>query len=194
MELADFNTLDAKTAHALVGVWAAVPRWVDGVVAARPYPSVTALEARAADLARGWGEPELEQALTQHPRIGERREGADAEAAASRREQAAMADAEPGVTAAIAALNVEYEKRFGRVFLIRAAGRSPAQMLAELQRRLDNDPDAEVREACAQLAEIALLRLRGAVSETAGGDTAASGPPTAASDPTSSADAGRMPT
>lgn len=183
MELAEFNDLDAETARGLVHVWAAVPRWVNAVVDGRPYTSVAALEAAAVDHAAGWGAPELEQALSQHPRIGERREGADAEAAASRREQAAMADAEPDVTAAIAAGNEEYEKRFGRVFLIRAAGRTPAQMLAELQRRLGNDPDTEVREACGQLTEIAVLRLHGTVGE----------PVPDAHDPPNSADAGRMP-
>lgn len=164
MELAEFNALDAATARRLVEVWAAVTRWVDGVVDSRPYASIAALEARAADLSKGWGVPELDQALAQHPRIGERREGADAEAAVSRREQAAMTDAEPDVTAAIAAGNEEYEARFGRVFLIRAAGRSPQDMLSELRRRLKNDPDTEVREACGQLAEIALLRLRTQIS------------------------------
>ena len=53
-----------------------------------------------------------------------------------------MTDAAAGVTAAIAAGNAAYEERFGRVFLIRAAGRSPEQILAELraaaaQRRRD---------------------------------------------------------
>ena len=70
-----------------------------------------------------------------------------------------MASAADGVAAAISAGNRAYEERFGRVFLIRAAGRSPQEMLAELHRRLDNDDDTEAREATAQLAEIALLRL-----------------------------------
>ncbi|MET0813427.1 MAG: 2-oxo-4-hydroxy-4-carboxy-5-ureidoimidazoline decarboxylase, partial [Microbacterium sp.] len=55
--------------------------------------------------------------------------------------------------------------RFGRVFLIRAAGRSPEEMLAELDRRLSNDDGTEAAEATGQLAEIALLRLRGAVTD-----------------------------
>ena len=76
-----------------------------------------------------------------------------------------MTDAAAGVTAAIAAGNVAYEQRFGRVFLIRAAGRAPEQILAELQRRLRNDDQAEASEALAQLAEIAILRLRASVTD-----------------------------
>ncbi len=54
--------------------------------------------------------------------------------------------------------NVAYEQRFGQVFLIRAAGRSPEEMLAELRRRLTNDPETERRGVVYQLAQITRLR------------------------------------
>ncbi len=76
-----------------------------------------------------------------------------------------MTDAAADVAARIADGNAAYEARFGRVFLIRAAGRSPEEMLAELERRLANDDETEAREAAGQLAEIALLRLRAAVTQ-----------------------------
>ncbi|WP_312546041.1 2-oxo-4-hydroxy-4-carboxy-5-ureidoimidazoline decarboxylase, partial [Pantoea eucalypti] len=56
--------------------------------------------------------------------------------------------------------NQAYEARFGRVFLIRAKGRSGEQMLAELQRRLQNSEVTEQQEALDQLREITLLRLK----------------------------------
>jgi len=166
MRLDEFNTADAAVAASVVGVWAAIPAWVDAIIVGRPYGSVDALAARAAALASEWGRAELDAALAHHPRIGQRPAGAGAEAAASRREQAAMTDAASAVTAAIAAGNAAYEERFGRVFLIRAAGRSPEEILAELERRLGNDGETEVAEAVGQLAEIALLRLRGSVTES----------------------------
>lgn len=170
MLLEDFNGADADAAASVVGVWAAIPAWVDAVVAARPYASVDTLTAHAAALADRWSIADLDAALAHHPRIGQRPVGAGAQAAASRREQASMTDAAAAVTAAIAAGNAAYEQRFGRVFLIRAAGRTPEQILAELQRRLGNDDEAEAEEALGQLAEIAILRLRGSVSadETTG--------------------------
>ena len=61
---------------------------------------------------------------------------------------------------AMLAGNQTYEQRFGWVFLIRATGRSGEEMLAELQRRLNNDAESEQREALAQLREITLLRLK----------------------------------
>ena len=54
------------------------------------------------------------------------------DAAFSAREQAAVAP-----SAELVAGNIAYERRFGRVFLIRAAGRSGPEILAELRRRLE---------------------------------------------------------
>lgn len=160
MLLRHFHALDDADATAVVRVWADVPGWVDAVVVGRPYASVDALTAYAGDLAATWSPDDLAAALHAHPRIGAKVAGDGAEAAASRREQGSMAEAADDDVAAIAAGNIAYEERFGRVFLIRAAGRTPSEMRAELERRLNNDPDAETIEATRQLAEIALLRLR----------------------------------
>jgi 2-oxo-4-hydroxy-4-carboxy-5-ureidoimidazoline decarboxylase len=75
-----------------------------------------------------------------------------------------MTDADSRTRAALVEGNHAYEERFGHVFLIRAAGRSPEEMLAELQRRLANDAETERHEATEQLAQITGLRLRGLVS------------------------------
>ncbi|MBD8207015.1 2-oxo-4-hydroxy-4-carboxy-5-ureidoimidazoline decarboxylase [Microbacterium sp. CFBP 8790] len=160
MHLHDFHALDDADATAVVRVWADVPGWVAAVVEGRPYASVDALAAYAADLAATWSPADLEAALHAHPRIGANVSGDGAEAAASRREQGSMAAAADDDVAAIAAGNAAYEQRFGRVFLIRAAGRTPGELRAELERRLGSDPDSETIEATRQLAEIALLRLR----------------------------------
>lgn len=160
MHLHHFHALDEADAAAAVRVWADVPGWVEAVVAGRPYADVDALAAYAGDLASAWSPQDLEAALHAHPRIGAKVAGDGAEATASRSEQGSMASAADDDVAAIAAGNAAYEERFGRVFLIRAAGRTPGEMRAELERRLSNDPDTETIEATRQLAEIALLRLR----------------------------------
>ena len=160
MTLAAFDAAPPESAAAVVSVWAAIPAWVDAVVAERPYGSVEALAERADALAREWTRTDLDAALAHHPRIGEKPRGTGAEAAASNREQASMAQASTSLADAIADGNAAYEERFGRVFLIRAAGRGPDEMLAELTRRLGNDDDTEAAEALDQLRQIALLRLR----------------------------------
>lgn len=168
MEIDEFNGLDAADARAVVYTWAAVPRWAEGVIARRPYASAEELAEIAQWLTRSWTATELAAGLAHHPRIGERPTGTGAAAEASRSEQSSMTSATDDTAARIAAGNIAYESRFGRVFLIRAAGRTPDEILAQLERRLQNDDATERREATEQLAEIAVLRLRGAVRDRVG--------------------------
>jgi 2-oxo-4-hydroxy-4-carboxy-5-ureidoimidazoline decarboxylase len=137
-----------------------VERWVAEVTAAGPFRDVDALLSAAARAADPLSAAEIGEALAHHPRIGEKPTGGGAEAEHSRREQASVDADDPDLARRMAAGNVAYEQRFGRIFLIRAAGRSRAEMLAELERRLDLDPAAELVVVGEQLAEIALLRLR----------------------------------
>lgn len=160
MNLDEFNRADDTDATAAALVWAAVPSWAETLVAARPYSSVDDAARQAERAAASWGPEELDAALAHHPRIGQRPTGDGAEAAASRREQAAMGGASTELAAAMAEANAAYEERFGRVFLIRAAGRTPEEMLAEARRRLANDKASEDAEALEQLTQIAILRLR----------------------------------
>ncbi|MGY1633147.1 2-oxo-4-hydroxy-4-carboxy-5-ureidoimidazoline decarboxylase [Geodermatophilus sp. SYSU D01186] len=162
--LDDFNAETADLAVQQLRACNAAPRFAAEVVAGRPYPDADALVARAEQVARGLPWEEVELAMAVHPRIGERPEGASAEAAASRREQGAMGGADADTRAALAEGNRRYEERFGHVFLIRAAGRSPEEVLAELHRRLDTDEEAERAEATEQLAQITALRVRELVS------------------------------
>ena len=164
MFLDEFNASDAAEAASVVAVWAAIPAWVDAIVRARPFDSVDALAAHAAAAAAQWTPADLDAALAHHPRIGQRPAGAGAEAAASRREQAAMTDAATDVTLAIAAGNAEYEDRFGRVFIVRAAGRSGTDILEHLQQRLDNSDELERAATIDQLTQIAVLRMKEALS------------------------------
>jgi 2-oxo-4-hydroxy-4-carboxy-5-ureidoimidazoline decarboxylase len=124
---------------------------------------MTALTAEAEAAAAELSDGELTAALAGHPRIGERA-AAGHDAAFSAREQAAV-DPDDEIGARIAAGNVEYERRYGRVFLIRAAGRSAPEILAELSRRLGNDEPAERAETVTQLREIAVRRLGDVVGE-----------------------------
>ena len=53
-----------------------------------------------------------------------------------------------------------YEERFGRIFIVCASGKQPAEMLQILERRLSNDPAEELLESAAQQQQIMQLRLR----------------------------------
>jgi len=163
VSLEEFNALPEAEARERLTACLDVPRWVETVLAGRPYADVAALRA-VAERAAGLDDDELEAALARHPRIGERA-GAGHDAAYSAREQAGVDPADHDIAARIAAGNVAYEERFDRVFLIRASGRTGPQILAELERRLGNDHVAERDETVRQLGEIALLRLGQTVGE-----------------------------
>jgi len=101
---------------------------------------------------------DLDAAMAGHPRIGERRLSGW-----SVREQAGVrsgAGPDPGTLSALADGNAAYEQRFGHVFLICATGRGPAEILAELNRRMANDPATEREVAAAEIGKINDIRLR----------------------------------
>lgn len=137
----------------------AATRWVDEMLAGRPYPTAEALLAAGDKAARDLSWSDVTEALQAHPRIGERAAGNSVDAAWSRTEQAAVGQADAETQQALRDGNIAYEQRFGHVFLVRAAGRDPQDMLAELRRRLGNDETSERAEVTEQLAQITRLRL-----------------------------------
>jgi len=160
----DFNEEPADEAVQALRACNAAPRFAAEVVAGRPYRDVETLVARAEQVARALPWADVAVALAAHPRIGDRVDGSSAEAQSSRREQSSMADADADTRAALLEGNRAYEERFDHVFLIRAAGRSPGEMLTELRRRLGNDEETERSEVTEQLAQITGLRVKGLVS------------------------------
>ena len=163
--LHEFNHLPHEKALALIHPCVALPVWAEALVRGRPYSCRSEVFSTANALAQNWDEAALAQALSAHPRIGEKPVGAQAEAALSRQEQGAVNDRDAALAQALREGNARYEARFGRVFLIRAKGRSGEEILQALHARLENSDAQEVRAALEQLREITLLRLEGVISE-----------------------------
>lgn len=165
MDLMDFNQATAQRASETIRPCVDIDRWVDIVVESRPYETVEALLATAHRAAAPFEGHEVDAALSHHPRIGEKAAGHTAEAGLSRGEQSGLT-VDADITARLAAANAAYENRFNRVFLIRAVGRTSAEILTEIDRRMENTPEREAQEVATQLREIALLRLRSLLSTT----------------------------
>lgn len=120
----------------------------------------------------GRGEaPESRDARERAAPDGAAREAAAREGVATRSarwsegEQAGARSAADGTLRALEEGNRRYEERFGHVFLIRAAGRSAGDMLSALTERMSNEPEAELRVAAAQQAEITGRRLARLIAE-----------------------------
>ncbi|MFC4560879.1 2-oxo-4-hydroxy-4-carboxy-5-ureidoimidazoline decarboxylase [Nocardiopsis mangrovi] len=142
-----------------------VDRWVNALLRERPFADRAALVAAADAHARAITDDEAAAALARHPRIGERAPGADTAAGWSRAEQSGFARDEPAVREAFAAGQAEYERRFGRIYLVCASGLSGAELLDGLRERMGNSPAAEARVVADELRKIALLRV-GKVADT----------------------------
>ncbi|AMM19304.1 hypothetical protein AX769_03095 [Frondihabitans sp. PAMC 28766] len=136
-----------------------VERWVDAVAAKAPYSDLDSLVMAAYDAATPLTPAEIDEAVAAHPRIGEQPAGSSRAESLSRSEQSAPDADDEALAAAIARGNEAYELRFGRVFLIRAAGRTRAEVLGELTRRLELDDATELAIVGEQLRDIALLRI-----------------------------------
>ena len=163
--LSQFNSLSKDEAAGLLAPCVAIPAWGEMLVSLRPFASRHALLQAARKAMANWGEDELNAALSAHPRIGEKPTGSQAHAALSRLEQSSVDSENERLAQALREGNARYEARFGRVFLIRAKGRSGEEMLQALTRRLQHTADEEVAEALAQLREITMLRLEGVIGE-----------------------------
>jgi 2-oxo-4-hydroxy-4-carboxy-5-ureidoimidazoline decarboxylase len=152
--LAELNALpDGEAASVLLGCCAA-PGWARRVAAGRPYATVDELLAAAG---AAWADREpgdLDAAMAGHPRIGERRLSGW-----SRGEQSGVGS-DDGTVQALREANAAYEDRFGHVFLICASGRGAGEILAELRRRMANDPGTERAVAAAEIGKINSIRLR----------------------------------
>ena len=137
-------------------------RWVQGMLARRPFGSAIALGAAAAQIWSALEHDDFLEAFAEHPPIGDSSALATRFAATatwSSGEQSGVNAADQATLEALAAGNHAYRERFGYTFIVCAAGKSAAQMLAALRARLENAPEAELFTAAAEQAKITLLRL-----------------------------------
>ncbi len=153
------NSLPAGQAHQVLASCCASRAWVQRMGAGRPYADVDALLGASDGAIGELDRDDLAEALSAHPRIGQRAAGTSTEATWSRQEQAGVGAAADEVRAALEEGNRAYKERFGHVFLIRASGRSAEELLAALRERLGNDPDTEWGAVAEELREITRLRL-----------------------------------
>lgn len=137
--------------------------WAQQMAMRRPIGDEGALLAAGDEVCKGLAESDWDEAFRSHPRIGESHaeSRSTARAAAwSGEEQRDAGGASANVKAAIAEGNRAYEKRFHRIFIVCATGRSAAEILENLQRRLGNDERSELAEAAGQQRQIVQLRLK----------------------------------
>jgi 2-oxo-4-hydroxy-4-carboxy-5-ureidoimidazoline decarboxylase len=157
-----FDRLPEEDARALLRSCCGATRWVEGMLARRPFGTLAALLESADAVWRSTGPDDWEEAFAHHPRIGESPSAASSGARASgfsAKEQGVATNSPAERRDELAAAGREYERRFGRIFIVRAAGRSADELLGLLKARLGNPPEQELRIAAAEQGDILRLRL-----------------------------------
>ena len=136
--------------------------WAASMASKRPIQDEASLVATSDTIWRSLGEADWLEAFRSHPRIGETRTEKDvaaSSAAWSAQEQQKAATADEAVKMALKWGNREYEQKFGRIFIVCAAGKSASEILEILRRRLHNDDATELRQAAEEQRKIMRIRL-----------------------------------
>jgi 2-oxo-4-hydroxy-4-carboxy-5-ureidoimidazoline decarboxylase len=171
--LARWNRLSAVEAAQEILACCGSMSWARELVARRPFSDDAALVSVSDEIWNHLEAQDWREAFSKHPRIGERKapqaapgqSGAGAlarelSAEWSAQEQQNVESAGEDVRLALAEANAEYERQFGRVFIVCATGKSAREMLDILRRRLRNDEAAELREAAEEQRKITNIRLK----------------------------------
>ncbi len=171
--LARWNVVDAATAANEILPCCGSRAWAAAMAARRPLAAEADVLATSDEIWHSPSEAEWLEAFRSHPRIGDTGIGDSGKSGArdldgktvkavgwSEQEQRKVADAAALTKLALADGNREYERRFNRIFIVCATGKSPEEILFILNRRLNNDEASELQEAWEQQRQITHIRLR----------------------------------
>lgn len=161
--LARWNSMPSERAVENILPCCGSRAWARAMAARRPIQTEVDLLAACDAIWKDLPVSDWIEAFQSHPRIGDAKASfaASAQSAAwSSTEQQKVATAGDVVKAALAEGNRAYERRFGRMFIVCATGKSPEEILEILERRLQNDDKTELLSAAEQQRQIAHLRLK----------------------------------
>ncbi|MBV8824431.1 MAG: 2-oxo-4-hydroxy-4-carboxy-5-ureidoimidazoline decarboxylase [Hyphomicrobiales bacterium] len=165
--LLKINAMPAAQFVAVLGeVFEHAPWVAERAAAGRPYPTVAALHAALMQAVHDAPTGTQFAFVRGHPELGGKLARAGAMTEASKSEQGGLgldrlSDEE---FARFERLNAAYRERFGFPFIICVRRHTRASILAEFERRLKNDPAAELATALAEIGHITRLRLDAKVS------------------------------
>jgi 2-oxo-4-hydroxy-4-carboxy-5-ureidoimidazoline decarboxylase len=159
--LTRWNSLDADEAAREALPCCGSHAWAVALASKRPIADEAALEETSTAI--WWALPEQawREAFDSHPRIGQKHAASHSTTESlqwsAKEQQNVSADGATSLTLADA--NRRYEQKFGRIFIVCAAGKTSAEILAFLEARLQNDHATELHEAAEQQRQITQLRL-----------------------------------
>ncbi|MDP4262485.1 MAG: 2-oxo-4-hydroxy-4-carboxy-5-ureidoimidazoline decarboxylase [Bacteroidota bacterium] len=162
MTLHELNTLSPQRLREELTKCCGSSGWVTRMLVFFPADDLVELLEDAEEQWYQCNEEEWKEAFAHHPRIGDveslkKKFASTAEWASG--EQSGVNSASTETIKALAKGNLEYEKKFGYIFIVCATGKSAKEMLEILQSRLRNDPKDEINIAAEEQNKITQLRL-----------------------------------
>jgi 2-oxo-4-hydroxy-4-carboxy-5-ureidoimidazoline decarboxylase len=169
----ELDAMPPDQARGLLAECCGSSKWVNEMVAKRPFRSREKVFKAAEEVADTLDPNDWLEAFAHHPRIGEKpaaTTGIDVGAKWATAEQAGMETAGSYAKIALARANQEYERRFGYIYIVCATGKSADEMIEILHQRLTNDPEKELRVAAGEQRKITRLRLEKLLENDKGGE------------------------
>jgi allantoinase len=160
--LARWNTRDASSAAREILPCCGSQAWAESLASMRPFATVKSLRTASDAAWQALPESAWQEAFDSHPRIGQQHAQKQATTESlqwSAQEQQTALSPDETAKLALAEGNRRCEERFGRIFIVCAAGKSATEILGILNSRMNNDAATELREAAEQQRQITQLRL-----------------------------------
>lgn len=160
MTLDEFNALPPAKAESTLMDCCGCARWAANMAAQRPFNNVNSMFAAADTVWQNLERADWLEVFSHHPQIGEK---ASVGSASARQwaagEQSGARAATEDSKARLARGNRAYYDKFGYIYIVCATGKSADEMLALLDRRLQNDAASELPIAAEQQRLITRIRL-----------------------------------
>jgi 2-oxo-4-hydroxy-4-carboxy-5-ureidoimidazoline decarboxylase len=160
--LARWNSLDPATAAREVLPCCGSKAWAVALASRRPIADEPSLIEASSAVWLGLPEEAWLEAFNSHPRIGQKnaqRHTTEESLHWSAQEQRTALSQDEAAKLALEEANRRYEQKFGRIFIVCAAGKTSTEILAILEARMKNDAATELHEAAEQQRQITQLRL-----------------------------------
>lgn len=165
-EMSDLDRLPPEVAQAQIApLFEGAPRFVDRLVASRPFGTDDDFVGIARRIARELPDEEAIELVDAHPRIGADAASLSAMSSAEQgigaagEEVGEQSAEEPWVAEELAILNDAYERIFGFRFAVFVAGRPKAEIIPLIESSLRNEREVELRRAVDDCVGIAADRL-----------------------------------
>jgi 2-oxo-4-hydroxy-4-carboxy-5-ureidoimidazoline decarboxylase len=161
--LTRWNSLDPATAAREALPCCGSQAWAAALARRRPIADEASLIDASTSIWLALPEQAWQEAFDSHPRIGQSHAQTHATEESLRwsaQEQRTAVSEDEAMKLALEEANRRYEQKFGRIYIICATGKTPAEILAILEARMKNDAATELQEAAEQQRQITQLRLR----------------------------------